>query len=377
MKKMSPHSETIRCTMIFWTAKRPRVIPGGRGSVRAGNGHRGSAGASPSRKSGPADLERARLRPSRQWPPRLSRSFALPKSCSIAGGRGSVRAGKGRRGSAGASPSQNRGQQRGRARLRPSRQRPSRLSRSFALPKHRASGLGRARLRPSRQRPSRLSRSFALPKCGATRTREGEAPSEPAKAIAAQQELRPPKIGGPADSGGRGSVRAGNGHRGSAGASPSQDRASGPGRARLRPSRQRPSRLSRSFALPKSGPADPGGRGSVRAGRRPPRLSRSFALPKSCIIAGGRGSVRAGNGHRGSAGASPSQNRASSREGEAPSEPATATAAQQELRPPKIVHHPGRARLRPSRHRMPPAHQELRPPKIVQRHSGNAFELRE
>ena len=54
------------------------------------------------------------------------------------------------------------------------------------------------------------------------RTREGEAPSEPAKAIAAQQELRPPKCG-PPNSGGRGSVRAGKGHRGSAGASPSQN----------------------------------------------------------------------------------------------------------------------------------------------------------
>ena len=99
-----------------------------------------------------------------------------------------------------------------------------------------------------------------------------------------------------------------------------------------------------------------------------------------CVIPGGRGSVRAGKGHRGSAGASPSQNlghrtwegeapsepakayRGSAgaspsqnlghrtREGEAPSEPAKAFAAQQELRPPKTwATEPGRARLRPSR----------------------------
>ena len=126
------------------------------------------------------ELGRARLRPSRQRPSRLSRSFALPKpGPPNSGGRGSVRAGKGHRGSAGASPSQNLGH----------------------------------------------------------RTREGEAPSEPAKAIAAQQELRPPKTW-----------------------------ATELGRARLRPSRQRPSRLSRSFALPKPGPPNSGGRGSVRAG---------------------------------------------------------------------------------------------------------------
>jgi hypothetical protein len=111
------------------------------------------------------------------------------------------------------------------------------------------------------------------------RSREGEALSEPAMAIAAQQELRPPKS----------SVDA-------------------VGRARLCPSRQWPSRLSRSFALPNHGSTQ----------------------------SGGRGSVRAGNGHRGSAGASPSQIIGRrSREGEAPSEPAMAIAAQQELRPPK------------------------------------------
>src|SRR6202034_235712 len=51
---------------------------------------------------------RARLRPSRQTPTRLSRSFALPKpGPPNLGGRGFVRAGKRQRGSAGASPSQN------------------------------------------------------------------------------------------------------------------------------------------------------------------------------------------------------------------------------------------------------------------------------
>ena len=52
------------------------------------------------------------------------------------------------------------------------------------------------------------------------RFREGEVPSEPAKSFAAQQELRRPKTH--ATELGRGSVRAGNGLRGSAGASPSQ-----------------------------------------------------------------------------------------------------------------------------------------------------------
>ena len=248
----------------------------------------------------------ARLRPSRIMRPRLSRSFALPKpGPPRLGGRGSVRAGKGDRGSAGALPSRNLGRRTwegeapseparateaqqelrppetwaaapGRARLRPSRQGRPRLSRSFALPKP-GPPPGRARLRPSRQRRPRLSRSFALPKPGpphlggrgsvragkgdrgsagaspsrnlGRRTWEGEAPSEPARATAAQQELRPPKSG-----------------------------AAGLGRARLRPSRQRRRRRSRSFALPKAGP---------------PQL-------------GGRGSVRAGKGDRGSAGASPS-----------------------------------------------------------------------
>jgi hypothetical protein len=83
---------------------------------------------------------------------------------------------------------------------------------------------------------------------------EGQAPSEPAIAIAAQQELRPPKTW-----------------------------ATELGRARLRPSRQKPLRLSRSFALPKPG----------------------------ALNLGGPGSVRAGNCRRGSAGASPSRNQAS------------------------------------------------------------------
>jgi hypothetical protein len=50
----------------------------------------------------------------------------------------------------------------------------------------------------------------------------GEALSEPAKAIAAHRSFALPKPG-PANSGGRSSVRAGIGHRGSAGASPSQN----------------------------------------------------------------------------------------------------------------------------------------------------------
>ena len=85
------------------------------------------------------------------------------------------------------------------------------------------------------------------------------------------------------------------------------------GRARLRPSRQRLSRLSGSFALPNKSRADE-------------------------LNSGGRGSVRAGKGYRGSAGASPSQKPEPTnltREGEALSEPAKAIAAQQELRPPK------------------------------------------
>ena len=54
-------------------------------------------------------------------------------------------------------------------------------------------------------------------------------------------------------------------------------------------------------------------------------------------IPGGRGSVRAGKGHRGSAGASPSQNLGHRTwEGEAPSEPDNAT-ARQEARRPRIV----------------------------------------
>ena len=142
-------------------------------------------------------LGRARLRPSRQRRTRLSRSFALPKpGPPNLGGRGSVRAGKGHRGSAGASPSQNLGH----------------------------------------------------------RTWEGEAPSEPAKANAAQQELRPPKTC-----------------------------ATELGRARLRPSRQRRTRLSRSFALPESceglserPPAAAGGKsGRLRVvGRDPSRSVR-------------------------------------------------------------------------------------------------------
>src|SRR6202034_1317305 len=52
----------------------------------------------------------------------------------------------------------------GRARLRPSRQWPLRLSRSFALPRKPVlTPIGRARLRPSRQWPWRLSMSIALP----------------------------------------------------------------------------------------------------------------------------------------------------------------------------------------------------------------------
>ena len=69
---------------------------------------------------------------------------------------------------------------------------------------------GRLR-RQSRQRPPRLSRSFALPKPGPTNlTWEGDAPAEPAKAAAAQQELRPPKSRATElNLGGRGSGRAG------------------------------------------------------------------------------------------------------------------------------------------------------------------------
>ena len=121
----------------------------------------------------------------------------------------SVRACGGDRGSAGASPSQER----------------------FAT------SIGRARLRPSLRRRSRLSGSFALPRTLRHVNREGEAPSEPAEAIAAQRELRRPKNASPRQSGGRGSVRACGGDRGSAGARPPKN----------------------------ASPRQSGGRGSVRA----------------------------------------------------------------------------------------------------------------
>jgi hypothetical protein len=175
----------------------------------------------------------------------------------------------------------------GRARLRPSPQRPSRLSRSFALPKH---GKGR-------QWHSRLSRSFALPKDGnGIRGSAGASPSQrTAMAFAAQRELRPPK-----------------GRQRTAMAFAAQ--------RELRPPKgqQRPSRLSRSFVFPgnQAAPAAiPIGAGDdlplapsfqEQPGRFPPRphgervpegrvrgpgpraqsergqLSRSFAFPSSC-----------------------------------------------------------------------------------------------
>ena len=156
----------------------------------------------------------------------------------------------------------------GTARLRPSRQRPSRLSGSFALPKIRAGAteLGRARLRPSLAKAFAARRELRPPKnVQRDRTREGEAPSEPAKAFAAQQELRLPTNTRSATELGRARLRPGTGKglRGSAGASHSQKYATALaelGRARL----------------------GSGGRGSVRAGKGPLRLSRSFALPESC-----------------------------------------------------------------------------------------------
>ena len=196
-----------------------------------------------------------------------------------------------------------------RAGLCPSRNRLGRLSRSFALPEICATELGRARLCPGRNRLGRLSRSFALPRIArpnsggrgsvraaiasagsagaspsqkyaqATRTREGEDPSEPQSPRPAQRELRPPR-----------------------------NSATELGRARLCPGRNRLGRLSGSFALPE------------------------YARPNS----GGRGSVRAAIASAGSAGASPSQKYAQrdrTREGEAPSEPRSPRPAQQETRP--------------------------------------------
>ena len=187
-------------------------------------GQRGSAGASPSQKqshrtwegeapsvpakanaaqrelrppkSRPTELGRARLCLCRQRPTRLSGSFALPKAePPNLGGRGSVCAGKGQRGSAQLRPPKSRPTELGRARLCLCRQRPTRLERELRPPKSRPTELGRARLCLCRQRPTRLSGSFALPKAG------------------------PPNLGG------RGSVRAGKGQRGSAGASPSRNHA--------------------------------------------------------------------------------------------------------------------------------------------------------
>ena len=140
----------------------PAIATAAQQELRPPKRHRGSAGASPS-----------------QTPPRLSRSFALPK------------------------PGPTNLTWEGEALSEPAK--PPRLSRSFALPNETAAQQelrppktwadesGRAGRRPSRQRPPRLSRSFALP--------------EP----------------GPTNLGGRGSVRAGKDDRGSAGASPSQN----------------------------------------------------------------------------------------------------------------------------------------------------------
>jgi hypothetical protein len=107
------------------------------------------------------------------------------------------------------------------------------------------------------------------------------------------------------------------------------------------------------------------GRGSVRAGKR--HRGSAGASPSQKPgppNSGGRGSGRAGKGHRGSAGASPSQNLGPRTwEGEAPSEPANATAAQQELRPPNNQGHRTRQGGAPAEPATAiAAQQELRPP---------------
>ena len=154
----------------------------------------------------------------------------------------------------------------------------------------------------------RLSRSFALPKLG-HRTREGEPPGEPRWPVPAQQELRPPKNW--TTEPGRASLPcAVMACSGSAGASPSQNWATELGRASLLASRDGLFRLSRSFALPKFGPPNLGGRASRPRRDGLFRLSRSFALPKiGPPNLGGRASRCAAMACSGSAGASPSQKR--------------------------------------------------------------------
>ena len=298
--------------------------------VPDGESHCGSAGASPSqnktRATGPG---RARLWPSRVMPPirgtaRLRPSRIMPR---LAGTLAPVPDGESHCGSAGASPSQNktRATDPGRARLRPSWVMPRLAGRLAPVPageghcgsagaspsqnKTRAADPGRARLWPSRitlrlagtlapvpDGESHCGSAGASPsrnKTSGHRSWEGEAPAEPANATAAQRELRPPE---------------------------NKTSATEPGRARLRPSRQRYCGSAGASPSRKPGPPNLGGRGSGRAGE--------------------------------------------------------ASAAQRELRPPKqnLATEPGRARLRPSRimprlaGRLEPAkataaQRELRPPK--------------
>ena len=110
----------------------------------------------------------------------------------IRGGRGSVRAGKGERGSAGASPSQNVGHRtwEGEALSEPAKASAAQRRTSPSQNVGHRTREGEALSEPAKAtaaQPTAPSQDLG------DRSWEGEAPSEPAKATAAQQELRPPK----------------------------------------------------------------------------------------------------------------------------------------------------------------------------------------